>query len=248
MGVGRLHEREPAGRGIDRERRRRVLLAAKGLVVAVGRVDKVARDPHLGRLGPGRRGFARWVGGRRLDLAEAEAAARAGRRGRHRPGRHGSRELVDDVEVQGARGRLPELAVAGPVACPRGGSGAVGEFAGRGVDAEDADQVRAQVRAQQEPSGRVGEDGVRVRLVLAVGVWSGGGHVEGELLDLLGACGQGQLVGCYGRGVTVSMVRLPIFSSEHARGLTIQPQQRILSHHCLRTASCTLRHHSLAQC
>lgn len=77
--------------------------------------------------------------------------------------------------------------MARPVPGARLRVGALLEVPGARVDAEDAYQVRAEVRAQQVLARGVGEGGVRVRLVLPGGNSTPSCHCERHLLKSLRA-------------------------------------------------------------
>jgi len=197
VGLGRLDESDRTGSGIDAVSRQGVLLRAESLVVTDGSVEEVAGDAHLsgfGRLLAGGGSLAGSEDGQGLGLAEGEAAIGGVSDG---PGGDGVAELVDGVQHL-ALGRAgcgsPPGTVARTITSTGLGGRAGCELAAGRVDAEDADEVSAEVWREEVLAGGILEDGVRVRSVLAGGDWAGLGHGELLLLQHLGVGSQRQLV------------------------------------------------------
>lgn len=202
VGVRRLDPRDIARGGVDLVRGERVLLRTERLVRAVRRVQEIARHVHLGGLGTRRQ---RAAGVRGLcPLSCKREAFPLGVR--HTPGRDRVAQLVYRVQHQTLRGiaaaRRPEGPVTGPVAGFRLPCDTGCQFPARRVDAEDADEIRAEVRHEEEFPCRIDLGCVWVRGVLArVRAWLR--HVELELLKHLPACPERECVGGEGGWVTV---------------------------------------------
>lgn len=139
----------------------------KGLVVADGDVHiSVTGDPDLRDVGGARDGVG--VRNHHLGGFEGETGTIGDGIGVHRVG-----QLVDNVQHRTGRVILgrPERTVSRPVSGGDGERVTLVEFARGFVDGVQSHHVRAQVWRQHKSTGRVEEDLVRMRRILAV--WDG---------------------------------------------------------------------------
>lgn len=152
------------------------VVGAELLVVAVGRVDKVALDPDLTDLCARNGGGVTLV--RRQGLLERQGHAASSLGVRDSPSRHAVGELVGNEE-HGAlstantgkgTGWRPESSMSWAGTKDRLCRGALGQLAGVLVDFVDPDQVRSEVRHKEEVSRGVDKHMVGMRSFLAGGV------------------------------------------------------------------------------